>query len=101
MAKELVLEPRLAVPESGAAGQVWGALVEAAQFGIAVSDFDARLRETNAAFANLVGYTAAELAELTLVDMCVEDEREVMVAALDALRLGSLSIAKFETTCQR
>jgi hypothetical protein len=37
MAKELALEPRLAVPESGAPGQVWDAFVESAQFGIALT----------------------------------------------------------------
>src|ERR1700758_3863489 len=101
MAKELALEPRLAVPESGAPGQVWDAFVESAQFGIAMTDYDARLKQTNSAFAGLVGYTRAELAVLTLVDLCVEDERDMMVAAFEALRQGSRSVAKFETTYQR
>jgi PAS domain S-box-containing protein len=101
MAKELVLEPRLAVPEIGAAGQIWGAFVESAQFGIALTDLDAHLRRTNAAFANLVGYTRAELTGLTLVDLCLEDERDMMVAAFQALRRGSRSVAKVETTYQR
>jgi PAS domain S-box-containing protein len=101
MAKELALEPRLAVPESGAPGQVWDAFVESAQFGIALTDCDARLKQTNAAFAGLVGYTCAELAALTLVDLCLEDERDMMVAAFEALRQGSRSVAKFETTYQR
>ena len=92
MAKELVLEPRLAV---GAAGQVWGGLVEAAQFGMALVDFDARLMAVNAAFATLVGYTPAELVGLNLVDLCLEDERDTMVAALQAFRQGSRAVAKF------
>lgn len=101
MAKELVLEPRIAVPEFDATGQVWGAFVESAQIGIALADFDARFRITNGAFASLVGYTCAELAGLTLVDLCLEDERDMMVAALEALRQGSRSLAKFEITYQR
>jgi PAS domain S-box-containing protein len=101
MAKELVLEPRIAVPEFDATGQVWGAFAESAQIGIALTDFDACFRITNGAFASLVGYTRAELAGLTLVDLCLEDEREVMVAALEALRQGSRSLAKFEITYQR
>jgi len=98
MAKELVLEPRLAV---GAAGQVWGGLVESAQFGMALADFDARLIAVNAAFATLVGYTPAELVGLNLVDLCLEDERDTMVAAFQAFRQGSRAVAKFETTYQR
>jgi PAS domain S-box-containing protein len=101
MAKELVLEPRLAVPEFGAAGPVWGAFVESAQFGIALADFDARLMATNAAFATLVGYTRAELVGVNLVDLCLEDERDMMVAAFQAFRQGSRLVAKFETTYQR
>ena len=81
MPKQLVLEPRVAVPEFSATGQVWDAFVESAQFGIALTDLDARLQTTNAAFASLVGYTCAELAGLTLVDLCLEDERDMMVAA--------------------
>lgn len=101
MSKQLVLEPRVAVPEFAATGPAWSALVEAAQFGIALTDFNARLRITNAAFASLVGYTRAELAGLTLVDLCPEDERDMMVAALEALKRGSCSLAKFEITCRR
>jgi PAS domain S-box-containing protein len=101
MVKELVLEPRLAVPEFGATGQIWGAFIESAQFGVALTDFDARLKRTNAAFANLVGYTPAELTGLTLVDLCPEDEHDMIVAAFQALRHGSRSVAKFETTYRR
>jgi PAS domain S-box-containing protein len=100
MAKELVLEPRLAVPESGASGQIWDVFVESAHFGIALTDFDGRLKRTNAAFDNFVGYTGTELAALTLVDLCPEDERDTMAAAFEALRQGSRSVAKFETTYQ-
>ncbi len=64
MPKQLVLEPRVAVPEFVATGQTWGAFVETAQFGAALTDLNARLRTTNAAFASLVGYTRAELAGL-------------------------------------
>ena len=60
MSKQLVLEPRVAVPEFAATGPAWSALVEATQFGIALTDFNARLRTTNAAFASLVGHTRAE-----------------------------------------
>jgi PAS domain S-box-containing protein len=101
MPKQLVLEPRVAVPEFGATGQVWDAFVDSAQFGIALTDLDARLRTTNAALEGLVGYTRAELAGLTLVDLCLEDERDMMVAEFEALRQGSRSLAKFETTCRR
>jgi PAS domain S-box-containing protein len=101
MPKQLVLEPRVAVPEFSATGQVWDAFVESAQFGIALTDLDARLQTTNAAFASLVGYTCAELAGLTLVDLCLEDERDMMVAAFEALRRVNPSLAKFETTYRR
>ena len=72
MPKQLVLEPRVAVPEFAATRLTWGAFVEAAQFGIALTDFDARLQTTNTAFESLVGYTRAELVGLTLVDLCLE-----------------------------
>jgi PAS domain S-box-containing protein len=100
MPKQLVLEPRVAVPEFAATRLTWGAFVEAAQFGIALTDFDARLQTTNTAFESLVGYTRAELVGLTLVDLCLEDERDMMVAAFEALKRGSCSLAKFETTYQ-
>jgi PAS domain S-box-containing protein len=98
MAEELVLEPCVARLESTATGPAWGALVESAQFGIALTDFNARFQITNRAFASLVGYTRAELAGLALVDLCLEDERDMMVAAFEALRQGSRTHAKFETT---
>lgn len=89
MAEELVLEPCVARLESTATGPAWGALVESAQFGIALTDFNARFQITNRAFASLVGYTRAELAGLALVDLCLEDERDMMVAAFEAFQRGS------------
>jgi PAS domain S-box-containing protein len=101
MAKQLVLERRVAVSQFGAIAQAWDALVESAQFGIALTDFDARLRTTNTAFASLFGYTRAELAGLSLVDLCLEDESATTIAAFAALRQGSSSHVKFETTYRR
>ncbi len=101
MAKELVLEARVAGPGVGASRPAWDALVESAHFGIAVTDFDGCLRTSNAAFASLVGYSRAELAGLTLVDLCLEEERDMMIAAFETLCQGSRSSMRFEITYRR
>jgi PAS domain S-box-containing protein len=55
----------------------WGAVFACARVGIALADLDGRFIASNRAYQEIAGYSAEELAGMTLMDLTHEDDREV------------------------
>jgi PAS domain S-box-containing protein len=68
----------------------WQSIFETSTLAISVFDQHLRYTTTNAAYQAILGYTDAELRQLTPLDLTVEEDRGAVDIRLDALREGRI-----------
>ena len=80
----------------------WGKQVfEHSAVGIAVAELDGRFLTANSAFQRMVGYTEAELRELTTLDLAEEADRPATRDLLNQLRMGTVRQYQVENRARR
>jgi len=72
------------------------AIVESSAVGILVMDLAGRLRDANAAFQSMIGYTLEELRRLHVLELSVEEDRPGVRAAFAAILRGERKHAVLE-----
>lgn len=68
----------------------WRAVYENSAAGIALTDLGGRVLSANPAFCSLLGYTEAQLREMSLAQLTPEDERDVVRARLARVVAGEV-----------
>ena len=71
-------------------------IFENAATGIAITDWEGRFLQCNAAYAALLGYTEEELHRVDFASLIHPDDREVSLASSDRLRNGELPSFEIE-----
>ncbi len=84
-----------------ASEQRWRSIFENSAIGIAMAELDGRFVVTNRAYQELVGYTAAELQDMKLLDLTHEDDRGSAINLITALRAGERKEFQIEKRCLR
>jgi PAS domain S-box-containing protein len=76
-------------------------LYENSPVGIAVAGLNGRFRMANFAYQKMMGYTEAELLELTFLDLAIEADRPAARARLSQLAKGAVRQCQEEKRCRR
>ena len=84
-----------------ASEQRWRSIFENSAIGIAMAELDGRFVVTNRAYQELVGYTAAELQDMKLLDLTHEDDRGSAINLITALRAVERKEFQIEKRCLR
>jgi len=69
---------------------------EQGPIGVALLDADHRMTKTNPAFCRMLGYSEAELAKMTPLDMIHPDDRESCAKLLGQLDTGEIPVCRME-----
>jgi PAS domain S-box-containing protein len=78
-----------------------GSLFENSTLGIAIADPAFRFRTANPAFLAMLGYSSDELQQLSVLDICIEENRDECRVPLHELREGARLQYEIETQYQR
>ena len=81
--------------------QRWRSIFENSAIGIAMTELDGRFVVTNRAYQDLVGYTAAELQDMKLLDLIYADDRGNTMDLIADLRAGQRKEFQIEKRCLR
>jgi PAS domain S-box-containing protein len=79
----------------------WRSIFESSAIGIAMVELDGRFVVTNRAYQELVGYTAAELQDMKLIDLTHEEDRAHASDLISEMLAGQRNEFEIEKRCLR
>jgi PAS domain S-box-containing protein len=96
-----VLVTKTVFEQPALAAKRWRAFFENTSVGIVITDERRRFVAANAAFQQMLGYSAEELGKLTYLDLTFEDDREANQAITQGLAAGTRQSMQMEKRYRR
>jgi PAS domain S-box-containing protein len=98
---EDVTERKMAQDALARRETLWRSVFESSVIGIGVADLSGRLRASNAAYQQMMGYSAAELHSMSYLDITCEEDREMNRRLVAELVNGSRQFFEIEKRYKR